>query len=70
LSNIIARPVRFGDDLAYEDRKTLRAVVRKVHGRFFSGHPTNAQVDQLIDALGPVVQQKLLMAKIKADTSL
>jgi hypothetical protein len=48
----------------------LRAVVRKVHGRFFSGHPTNAQVDQLIDALGPVVQQKLLMAKIKADTSL
>ena len=67
---IIARPMTFGDDLRYEDRKTLRAVVRKVHRKYFTDHPTNRQCDQLIDALGPEVQKKLLMAKIKADGEL
>lgn len=58
---LIHRPVRFGDRLSFEDRNTLRAVVRKVHRRFFADAPSNAQCDNLIDALGEEAQRKMLM---------
>ena len=63
MAGLIARPVRFGDDLAYEDRKTLRTVVRKVHAKWFKDEPSNRDCDRLIDALGPGIQAKLLKAK-------
>lgn len=67
---VIARPMGFADELRYEDRLTLRAVARKALAHYFRGHPTNAQLDGLIDALGPVAQQKMIKAKIDADGSL
>ena len=67
---IISRPMRFGDELGYEDRQTLRSVVRKVHRNYFRDPPTDVQCDQLIDSLGPEAQRKILMVKIKADGSL
>lgn len=67
---IIHRPVRFGDQLSWEDRKTLRAIVLKVHKQYLPFHPTNAELDQLIDALGPVAQAKMLKAMIEANGGL
>jgi len=64
---IITRIEKFGDDLALEDRKLLRAVVRKVHRRFFASSPTNAECDQLIDAMGPEVQARTLAQALKAN---
>lgn len=67
---IIARPIRFGDALSWEDRQTLRAIVRKVHKAYLPFSPSNAECDELIDALGPIAQQKLIMAKIEAEGGL
>lgn len=67
---IISRPMGFGDQLHYEDRQTLRHVVRKVARHYFRDPPTDAQCDDLIDKLGPIAQQKMLAHKIKLDGSL
>lgn len=71
MSILLRRTARFGDGLSYQDRETLRAVVRKV-GRQ-KGYLTmeqshsNRWVDNLIDALGPVVQEKLLRRRLERD---
>lgn len=52
----------FSDELTLEDRRTLRAVVRKTHRRYFADQPTDAQCDQLIDALGPRAQIRMIAA--------
>jgi hypothetical protein len=67
---VIARPVRFGDALSWEDRKTLRAIVAKVHKMYLPFQPSNSELDELIDALGPIAQEKMLRAKIEADGGL
>lgn len=67
---VIARRIGFGAELHYEDRLTLRSVVRKVHRHYFRNDPTTAQCDEFIDALGPIAQQKMIKAKIDVDGSL
>lgn len=67
---IITRPIGFGDELRYEDRVTLRHVVRKVARHYFRDIPTDAQCDDLIEKLGPIAQQKMLAAKIRVDGGL
>lgn len=64
---IVTRRMGFGDDLTCEDRKMLRAVVRKVHRRYFADYPSDRDCDQLIEALGPEAQKKMLLAALKAD---
>lgn len=55
----------FTQELTVEDRKRLRAITMG-HWRFyFADQPTTAQVDQLIDSLGPDVARKLVRAAVK-----
>lgn len=51
-------------DLSFADRMLLRAIVRKHHRRYFADHPSDRQVDQLIDSLGAEVQEKLVQAVV------
>ena len=64
---LITRRMGFGDGLSWEDRKTLRAVVRKVHHRYFADAPTDSQCDQFIEAMGPIAQSKMLLTALKVD---
>lgn len=58
----------FTSDLTDQDRKRLRAITLK-HWRFyFAEHPTTAQLDQLIDSLGPEVGAKLVKKQLDAGT--
>lgn len=65
---IISRAPRFGDSLSWQDRQTLRAVVRKV-GRVYLGDKVveDRWVDNLIDSLGPTAQAKMLRQAILAN---
>lgn len=67
---LIHRTVRFGDQLSFEDRNTLRAVVRKVHRQYLPDQPSTTVCDELIDALGPAAQEKMLRAAINANGSI
>lgn len=54
----------FTSHLTDRDRERLRAMTLK-HWRFyFASHPTRAQVDQLIDAIGPQVAAKMVKAAV------
>jgi hypothetical protein len=57
---IITRREKWSDDLSLEDRNMLRAVVRKVHRKYFRDIPTDAQCDQFIEAQGQIAQRKML----------
>lgn len=52
----------FSDDLTLEDRRAMRAVVRKVHAKWFREPPSDYECDKLIDAIGPVAQSKMIAA--------
>lgn len=47
-------------DISEADRERLRKITRKHASFYFAGEPTNAQVDQLIDSLGPKVAARLV----------
>lgn len=54
----------FSEDLTFEDRARLRAIVRKRMPYLFAADDSNRHLDQVIDALGPVAMRKTLMRAI------
>lgn len=64
LDGFVPHAAGFTSDLTIGDRQKMRAIVRKHHRQYFADHPTDAQVDQLIDSLGPEVASKLVKAAV------
>lgn len=56
----------FAEELGFEDRNTLRNIVRKTHRNVMPGGltPSDYECDKLIDSLGPVVQANMLRQAI------
>jgi hypothetical protein len=51
----------FAATLNFQDRAVLRAVVKKVHLRNIPGDMiTDLEADKVIDAMGPITQEKLI----------
>ena len=61
---LVTRALHLDDQLSYEDRETLRAIIRKHHKRYFADHPTNVQCDQLIEAFSAEVRLKMIKASL------
>lgn len=57
---------RFSEDLMWEDRVRLRAIVQKTHRFLFAADASNAHVDRVIDVLGPEVRNRMLMKALAA----
>lgn len=51
-------------DITMADRRRLRAIVDKHWKFYFAERPTNAQKDQLIDALGPRVAAQVVKKQV------
>lgn len=60
MANIIGRR-GFSMDLTIEDRRKLRAIVLKVHKHLFAVDASTKHLDQMIDAIGPLAAQKLIL---------
>jgi hypothetical protein len=57
---------RFSEDLMWEDRVRLRAIIQKTHKHLFAVDASNSHLDQVIDALGPIARNKILTRVIAA----
>jgi hypothetical protein len=56
----LVRAMSFGELLSWADRARLRAIVRSTHRMYFADVPTNAQCDQMIEAIGPGLAAAML----------
>jgi hypothetical protein len=64
----LGRPYSLAADLTVADRRRLHAIIDRNHKRYFASHPTPAQKDNLIDALGPQVAERLVKAALASNS--
>lgn len=55
---------RFSEDLMWEDRVRMRAIVQKTHKHLFAADASTVHLDRVIDVLGPQVRNRMLMKAI------
>lgn len=55
---------RFSEDLMWEDRVRMRAIVQKTHKHLFAVDASNVHLDRVIDVLGPAVRNRMLQRAI------
>lgn len=54
----------FSQQLSIEDRRKLRAIVRKTHAFLFKADCSTRHIDQVIDSLGPKVARAMVMRAV------
>lgn len=59
---------RFSEDLMWEDRVRLRAIIQKTHKHLFAVDCSNRHLDEVIDVLGPQVRNKILLRNLAGGT--
>lgn len=56
----------FTTSLSFQDLQRLRAVVKRVHLRHYPSHMiSDYEADRVIDAMGPITQEKLIRRAVE-----